>query len=194
MSEKRAGEVTIEGAKILWRNFAGVEKTFNAAGDRNFNVVLPEDLAKDMIEDGWNVKYKEPRDGEGEGIYVLHVAVSFKGRPPRIVMVTSKGRTSLTEDEIELLDWVDIKNVDLIIRPYHWEMQGKSGVKAYLKSIYVTILEDYLELKYSEVPELGPGSAPALDGGQSPLELNRGSEEFDSTYDIVDAEIVEDGD
>jgi hypothetical protein len=50
-----------------------------------------------------------------------------------------------------MLDWADITNVDMIIRPFSWEVQGKTGIKAYLKSIFVTIQEDALEIKYSEI-------------------------------------------
>jgi hypothetical protein len=81
----------------------------------------------------------------------LPVSVNFKGRPPRIVLITSRGRTNIDEHGVEMLDWVDIINVDLIVRPYEWTVNGKSGIKAYLQSIYITIEEDPLELKYSEL-------------------------------------------
>jgi hypothetical protein len=146
--------VMMEGARIIFRNFAGKEGQYNREGDRNFCVLLDPDVAEAMAKDGWNIKALRAREeGEEEQPYV-QVAVNFKGRPPRVVMITSRGRTTLFEDEVEILDWADIQNVDLIIRPYEWVVNGKSGIKAYLQSIYVTIDEDELELKYSDVPDV----------------------------------------
>jgi hypothetical protein len=68
-------------------------------------------------------------------------------------MITSRGRTSLGEEEINLLDWAEIKTADVIFRPYNWEVSGKTGVKAYLVSLFVTIKEDELELKYADIPD-----------------------------------------
>ena len=145
--------VLMEGVRIIFRNFSGKEGQYNREGDRNFAVLLDEKVASDMAEDNWNVKWLRPRseeEGEEQQAY-LPVSVNFKGRPPRIVLITSRGRTNLDEGQIEMLDWVDILNVDMIVRPYEWTVNGKSGVKAYLQSIYVTIEEDPLELKYSEL-------------------------------------------
>jgi hypothetical protein len=117
-------------------------------------VLLDEKTADMMAADGWNVKMLKPRDDDGEETApqaYLPVAVNFRGRPPRIVMITSRNRTTLDESQVETLDWVDILNVDLIVRPYEWTVNGKSGIKAYLQSMYITIEEDPLEAKYSEL-------------------------------------------
>lgn len=147
--------VLMEGVRIIFRNFAGKEGQYNREGDRNFAVLLDEKVAKDMGEDNWNVKWLRPRseeEGDAPQAY-LPISVNFKGRPPRIVLITSRGRTNIDESQIEMLDWVDIINVDLIVRPYEWTVNDKSGVKAYLQSIYVTIEEDPLEIKYSELDQ-----------------------------------------
>lgn len=155
MSRRNEGTLLMEGARIIFRNFAGKEGPYNREGDRNFCVILEPELAEQLAQDGWNIKALKPREEGDEATPYLQVSVGFKVRPPTMVMVTSRGRTTLGEDEIELLDWVDIRDVDLIIRPYEWLVNGKSGIKAYLKSIYVTIEEDALQLKYQDVPILG---------------------------------------
>jgi len=159
------GHVVLEDVRIVFKNFAGKEGKFNREGDRNFAVLLDDDVARDMLADGWNIKWLKPREeGEPEQAY-LGVSVNFRGpRPPLVVLITSRGRTNLSENECELLDWADIAMVDMIVRPYSWAVNGASGIKAYLKSIFVTIREDELELKYSNVPEIGSGEPLAIEG------------------------------
>lgn len=139
----------VEDAQLVFRNFSGKEGPYNREGERDFSVFLPEDVAKVMLDDGWNVKALASRDeGEPDRPYV-QVSVNFKNRPPRIVMITSTGRTNITEDSVGVLDWADFENVDLICRGYEWDVNGKQGVKAYLQSLYVTIEEDALARKYA---------------------------------------------
>lgn len=154
MAEQQVGNVVMRGVRIVFRNFQGKEGQYNRAGDRNFGVILPEDLAEKMAADGWNVKYLKPREEEEEETETpwLQVSVNFdKGRPPKIFAITSRGRTVVDEDTVDALDWADITNVDMIVRPYTWEVQGKTGIKAYLQSLYATIEEDELEREYAEL-------------------------------------------
>jgi hypothetical protein len=139
----------VEDARIIFRNFAGKEGQYNREGDRNFAVVLDEEVAIQMLEDGWNVRYLEPRDEGDEPTPYISVAVNFSNRPPRVVLLTSTTRTQLDEKSVEVLDWSDIRTADLIARGYDWTVNGKSGTKAYLQSLFVTIEEDALERKYA---------------------------------------------
>lgn len=144
----------VEEGQIIFRNFAGKEGPYNRQGDRNFSVILPMETAKVMEADGWNVRYLDPREEGDEETAYISVAVNFKNRPPRVVMMTSRARTNLDEESVEVLDWVNIEKADLICRAYNWVVNDKSGVKAYLQSLFITIEEDYLERKYA-VNEVG---------------------------------------
>jgi len=148
--QKNIPNITIEGARILFRNFRGEAQKYNPAGRRNFCVILDYDLADQLKKDGWNVKTLNPRDEEDEPQPYLQVKVQYGARPPKVVMLSGKNRTPLDEGSIDILDWAEIENVDLTIRPYQYDVNGKSGVSAYLKSMYVTIVQDYLEDKYSD--------------------------------------------
>lgn len=154
--------VTLMSVQLIYRNFRGEALPFNAKGDRNFNVILDEKTAKAMEKAGWNVKWQEPRE-EGEPKRpVIKVIVKYRKRdgsptrPPRIILITSKGKTALTEDMIELLDWANLLGSDLTISPYPYVApDGRTGISAYLQALYVTIREDPLEMKYLDLPDTG---------------------------------------
>lgn len=153
------GNIIIENAVIWGRNFSGAAGRYNAEGRRNFCVYI-DDLSQveALKEDGWNVKYRLPRDENDEPRAYLQVAINYKNlppslEPPKVVLLSKRGKTYLTEENINILDWAEIKNVDLTIRPYNWEVNGKGGVKAQTKSLWVTIVEDELEYKYRDVPD-----------------------------------------
>lgn len=129
----------IDNARIIFRNFAGRADKYNREGDRNFAVVIEDqNLADDLIADGWNVKIRPPReDGEDPFMY-LPVKVKFNDRGPRVYLVTGNTKNRLDEDSVGCLDNIDIINVDLDIRPYDWEVNGNTGRTAYLQSMQVT--------------------------------------------------------
>lgn len=146
--------VLIEGARIVFRNFAGKEDQFNREGNRNFAVLLDPEVAEALSADGWNVKILRAREEGDEPQPYIQVSIGYKVRPPRIVMITSRGKTELNEGLLDLLDYADIVTTDLIFLPYNWEAAGKTGVKAYVKSMFVTVREDELEQKYGDVPDV----------------------------------------
>lgn len=144
----------VEDARLIFKNFEGKEGQYNRKGDRNFGVILDPQTAEQMLADGWNVKFLQARDEGDTETPWIQVSVNFDNRPPRVVLLTSHSRTQLDEKTVEVVDWADIEKVDVMARGYEWEVNGKSGIKAYLKSMFVTIREDPLERKYgiNDVP------------------------------------------
>ena len=147
-----AKQLNIAGARIGFKNFTGLEGAYNKEGERSFAVFLDEELAETLSADGWNVKYPKPKefasDEEDTRQPYLAVEVAFGKFPPKIVTITNDIPKVLSEEEVNTLDWLEIENVDLVINPYHWSVNGNSGVKAYLKAIYATIESDMFSQKY----------------------------------------------
>ena len=128
----------IEDARIIYRNIEGVASKFNREGDRNFAVIVPNDEIKDiLVEAGWNVKIKPPRDEEDTPFMFIPVKVKFNNRGPAAYLRSGETVTRLNEETIGILDEIDIQSVSMDLRPYDWDVNGKTGRTAYLQAINV---------------------------------------------------------
>lgn len=128
----------VNDARIIYRNFRGEGSKYNREGDRNFAMIIPnQELAGELIAHGWNVKIKAPRE-EGEDPFMyLPIKVKFNDRGPHIYLMTGERTNRLEEDMVPMLDDIDIWSVNLDIRPYDWEVNGKTGRTAYLQAMKV---------------------------------------------------------
>ena len=145
------GILQIDDARIIYRNFSGTPSKFNREGDRNFAVVIPDQETADrLIADGWNIKIKEPRDEDDIPFMFLPVKVKFNDRGPNAYLQTGNKMNRLDEESISCLDDVDIRSVDLDIRPYDWNVNGKTGRTAYLQSISVIQNIDRFAARFAE--------------------------------------------
>lgn len=140
--------LVVENARIAFRNFAGKESKFNRSGNRNFCIIFDKETGEQLLEEGWNVRILKPRDEYDEISYALQVSVSYRNIPPKIYMISGRKKVELDEDSIGTLDYAEIVNVDAIIRPYNWDVSGKTGVKAYAQTLYIEIEEDRFSSKY----------------------------------------------
>ena len=151
MPHKVTSNVKIEDARIIWLNFSGKVGQYNQNGFRTFNVLLPTNVGETLLKDGWNVKWMDLLEEGDLPQAHMEVKVQYGRIGPKVVAITAgtTNRTILTEDTIGTLDFAEIATVDLVIRPYNWEVSGNSGVKAYLKTMYVTLVPDEFEAKYA---------------------------------------------
>lgn len=146
----RGNILEIADARIIYRNFAGVASKFNREGERNFAVIIPDQaIADQLIEDGWNVKIKQPRDGYEDPFMFLPVKIRFNGRGPAAYVASGDSYTRLNEDTIGMLDEIDIASVELDLRPYDWEVNGSTGRTAYLQAINVIQNVDRFGARYA---------------------------------------------
>lgn len=145
--------ITFMDAQILFKNFAGEERKFNPAGNRNFCLVIEDEVqAQQMFEEGWNVRILPPRTDDEVAKHYIPVAVSYRNNdsfPVCVYIVDGNQRTLLNEDTIGRLDHADIATVDLTIRPRYWDDNGQTKIKAYLKTMYVTLNVDELDQRYA---------------------------------------------
>ena len=151
----------IENAELImaFRNFSGREGKNNKEGDRNFAVYIPDDVAEQLKEDGWNIKMSNRNSDEYESRPYLNVAVRYKFRPPEIYVGTNPDALHrIGENEVGELDWADIVHVDLSIRPRFYDVNGRTGIKAYLSEMYVIISKSKFAAKYGVVHDVAQSS------------------------------------
>ena len=165
----------INDARICFRNFKGAADKYNKEGDRNFALIIAggtlddgkriqdltaEEMAEALMSDtnrfgvGWNVKIKAPREEGDEPFIYLPIKVKFNDRGPTAYLRSGRNRVKLNEGTVDMLDDIDIANVDLDVRPYDDEINGKPFRSAYLQSIFVTQEIDRFAARFAE--EEGP--------------------------------------
>ena len=153
----------IDDAKIIFRNFEGRGDKFNREGDRNFSLLIEDpDTADALVREGWNVRIKEGRDPDEGPFMRLPVKVKFTDYGPNVYLVTGDRRNELDEESIGCLDNIDIESVDMDIRPYDWEVNGRTGRTAYLQSMQVIQRIDRFAARYANMRDdrVNDGSLP----------------------------------
>ena len=132
------GIIQIDDARITYPNFAGARTQYNREGDRNFVLIIDEkEVADALIEEGWKVKIRPPREEGDDPFMYMPVKVKFNDRGPAIYLNSGDNQVRLDEESVSCLDNIEILSVDLDIRPYDWEVNGATGRTAYLQAMRV---------------------------------------------------------
>ena len=155
------GILQIDDARIIFKNFEGRGDKFNREGDRNFSLLIEdENTANALVKEGWNVKIKPGREEGDDPFMRLPVKVKFTDYGPNVYLVTGNRRNELDEESIGCLDNIEIESVDMDIRPYDWEVNGRTGRTAYLQSMEVVQRIDRFAARYSENDADGESKLP----------------------------------
>lgn len=139
--------------RIGWMNFEGRnEKGYNRNLDRSFHIFFDDlQLAQQLADEGYGVQFPDPNEPVVDGALP---------KQPRLKVVVSNGQELnfgvkvFLRDEpgapavqidpamFPKLDNYRIDYADIVINPYEWEWDGKTGVKAFLKTAYLNLYQD----------------------------------------------------
>jgi hypothetical protein len=135
--------ISIENSNFIYRtNFSGDPERDSFGSDaRIANIIIPDhEQARELIDEGFNVKTTKPREGEEEDFvptYFVPIKVNYDTDwPPKIYLVTGDADpVLLDEDSIDVLDKCYVLNVNAILNPYQNPRTGRSSL--YVRTMYV---------------------------------------------------------
>ena len=148
--------LSIRDAHIVKRNFAGRFEDYNREGNRYFTIRIDDpEMAAALIADDWKIREGKRRNEDDPPRWYMDVRVAFNDYyPTKICVYSGNVKRELNEETIGMLDRARILKADMTIRARYWNVNGKSGYKAYLKVLHVTIEEeDPWATEYSQYDE-----------------------------------------
>jgi hypothetical protein len=137
------GNIRVENAVLMFRNFSGNPTNFNPqGGKRTFSLCLPKEWADILKQDLWNVKERQLDDGEV--IYHTEIVVNENSQyPPHLYLLSEfmgkKAMTLLQPEQYKKLDQDMIVGLDLEIHPFEHGRGTPGSKKGYLKNLWATL-------------------------------------------------------
>lgn len=123
-----------------WSNFSGHPTKVNPqGGKRTFNVVLTEDVATELQNEGWNIKMIPPRtDDQEDNLYFTEIVLNMEKKvEPDVYLCTEwagkKKKTRLHGDDVAQLDDIRFARADVNIYPHVHDR----GVKGHCNQLVV---------------------------------------------------------
>lgn len=149
-------DIELEDVQIKWAfsHFDGREDTFNAQGDHNFTMILPEDVADKLKAEGWNVRDMKGYEEGDPDEHLLKAKISYKFEPPKIFLI--KGQRKMRADQRDLADIRrdTCERIDVILTPSRWVNGQNSGITAYVKELYAVVRESRFSERYADLEEV----------------------------------------
>ena len=149
--------VELEDCVIVSKNFSGATvkhngKIMNNEGVRNFLLLLPPDIAQELEERSWRVKYFAPKEEGDEPQAFMKVNVSYRQTPPVVHYISDGVDTHLGENRVHMLDDVNIEMLDMRLSAF--SRQDDDGVwrkSAFLDELWATVTPDRFAAKYANL-------------------------------------------
>jgi hypothetical protein len=159
--KKYIPDIEIGNAQIKWAfsHFDGREDTFNAEGDHNFTVMLDEEFARKLMDDGWSVRVMDGYEEGDPQEYLLKVKISYKFEPPKVYLIKTNAEGVPRKIRADQRDLSDIRrdtteNIDVIITPSRWVHGQNTGITAYVKELYATVRQSRFAEQYADFEEV----------------------------------------
>lgn len=149
-TKQRLPQLTLENVTLMFPNFAGEGRPpYNAAGDRNFCVLVDDELAKHLKADGWNVRTLKTTDPDVAPGQIISVTVKTDSKfPPRLWLIHGNNRPQLMDpDDFRILDYAKFRSVSVRINPYIWQ-EKPQRVSGFLEEGYFQLEPDPLRERY----------------------------------------------
>ena len=137
--------VSIENTRFIFEtNFSGDPRRDKFGSDKRYaNIIVPEELAEELIDEGFNIKMTKPREGDEEEFvptYYVAIKLAYRNRngepkqwPPKVLLVVEDSVTELDEESVDCIDYAWIDRVNVVLNKYESE-RGKS---LYIKTLEV---------------------------------------------------------
>ena len=151
---------------LMFPNFEGREvrdrntgRIYNKEGDQNFCVAIPDGLADDLTDEGWNVKVYEDSDGN----VTKYIKVKINWNPtkaeyiPDMNTITNRKTgervsTKLDEETSKLISISTLKDIDISIRRSAYrDDEGNWKPTARLAGAWATLHQSYLADKWNDI-------------------------------------------
>lgn len=140
---------------IIWRNFEGRKEKYNEQGNRFFTLSLPENIANELQDQGFNVRMRVVESQDGPRTYYnLKVNLKYYGSQydPKVYFMQSDGEhATLDEHSVKLLDTTQFAEVAMDIYPktYIDMASGDEKLSARLNKLLFTQEVDEFEKEFA---------------------------------------------